>query len=266
MGIDERGVVLSPDTIAMPDFVSALPANLLAAANRVLGQALSVATAGQLPPGVIKVPKSIITKRVLELAEAGQRLRYGDATNRVLADLLLDWQGVRNFNEGFDQILRVTDAGREFRQALMAEMEKADALDGVGRLAERAPDFAGRGEAWALAAVNLSGIELSFSDGTNSATLDHSDVVRALAYRGERGHWLVADASSPSAVFRWTITNTVPSAEFSALLIGTNGSAVRYRWTVSTPPAGSCCCRRARSRTGNPRAGQPAPAPRRAGR
>src|SRR4030095_6424920 len=110
MGIDERGVVLSPDTLAMPDFVNALPSNLLAAANRVLGQALSVATAGQLPPGVIKVPKSIITKRVLELAEAGQRLRYGDGLNRVLADLLLDWQGGRNFNEGFDQILRVTNA------------------------------------------------------------------------------------------------------------------------------------------------------------
>src|SRR6185369_11420548 len=117
-----------------------LPTNLLNAANRVLGQALSVATAGQVPPGVINVPKSLITKRVLELAEAGQRLRYGDPLKRVLADLLADWQGGRNFSPGFDQILRATDAGREFREALMVEIELADALDANARLAERAPD------------------------------------------------------------------------------------------------------------------------------
>src|SRR5207253_1005978 len=44
-GIDERGVDLSPDAISMPDFVNALPSPLVDAANRVLGQALSVATA-----------------------------------------------------------------------------------------------------------------------------------------------------------------------------------------------------------------------------
>src|SRR6185436_15461107 len=99
------------------------------AAHRVLGQALSVNTAAQLPPGVKSVPRGILTTRILELAEAGQRLSYHDGTNRVLADLLLDWQGGRSFNDGFDQILRETDAGREFRDALMVEIEKADALD-----------------------------------------------------------------------------------------------------------------------------------------
>ena len=62
MGIDERGVALSPDSIGMPDFVNALPTNLISAANRVLGQALSVATAAQLPPGVIKVAEDRSTK------------------------------------------------------------------------------------------------------------------------------------------------------------------------------------------------------------
>src|SRR6185437_3044062 len=114
------GVVLSPDTLALPDFANSLPTNLLNAANRVLGQALSIATAGQLPAGIINIPKSIVTERVLELAQAGQRLRYGDSTNRVLADLLFDWQSGRISNDGFDQILRVTDAGREFRNAIMA--------------------------------------------------------------------------------------------------------------------------------------------------
>ena len=50
-GIDERGVALSPDTIGYPDYVDELPADLFAAANQALGQALSVATAAQLPPG-----------------------------------------------------------------------------------------------------------------------------------------------------------------------------------------------------------------------
>ena len=94
-----NGVTLSPDTIGMPDFVNALRQPLIDAANRVLGQALSVATAGQLPLGVKNVPRSLITTRVLELAEAGQRLGYHDSTNRVLADLLLDWQGARKLRE-----------------------------------------------------------------------------------------------------------------------------------------------------------------------
>ena len=118
MGVDERGVALSPDSIGYPNFVDELPDDLFAAADRVLGQALSVATAAQLPPGVKKVRKSFITKKALELAEAGQRLRYGDKLERVLADLLLDWQGGRNFRDGFDQILRTTDAGRQWRETL----------------------------------------------------------------------------------------------------------------------------------------------------
>ncbi|MCW5558717.1 MAG: hypothetical protein KIT22_12930, partial [Verrucomicrobiae bacterium] len=40
IGVDERGVVLSPDSLALPDQVNSLPAGLLFAANRVLGQAL----------------------------------------------------------------------------------------------------------------------------------------------------------------------------------------------------------------------------------
>ena len=48
-GVDERGVALSPDTLVLPNFVDELPADLLDAANRVLGQALSVAKAGQPP-------------------------------------------------------------------------------------------------------------------------------------------------------------------------------------------------------------------------
>ena len=240
MGIDERGVVLSPDTLAVPDFVNSLPTNLVQAANRVLGQALSVATAGQLPPGVLSIPKSIITKRVLELAEAGQRLKYGDELNHVLVDLLLDWQGGRTSNPGFDQILRTTDAGREFRETLSAEQEKADALDGIARLVLLAPDLVGRGEAWAVAAANVPGILVILHDATNSATLDHSEIAGALGYGATRGAWLVANTAVAGGTFRWTVTNTLPSADFAAVFIDTNGSARVLRWTVPNPSPGSC--------------------------
>ena len=240
MGIDERGVALSPDTIAMPDFVNSLPTNLLAAANRVLGQALSVATAGQLPPGVVNVPKSIITTRVLELAEAGQRLQYGDTLNRVLADLMFDWQGGRVFNDGFDQIMRATDAGREFREALMASVETADALDATARLVGRAPDAAGRGEAWVLASADSSAVEISLTDGTNNATLDRSDLPGALAYRGTRGHLAAILGTGSNAIVRWSISGTVTNAQLAALLVRTNGTAQFLRWSVTNPPAGAC--------------------------
>ena len=234
MGIDERGVVLSPDTLAMPHYVSALPSNLVAAASRMLGQALSAATAGQLPPGILSVPKSIITKRVLELAEAGQRLSYGDTTNRVLVDLLLDWQGGRTFDNGFDQILRATDAGRDFREVLVAEQEQADALDGVGRISDRAADVAGRGESWVSAAVNNSKVQLSFVDGTNSVVSERSDVRGAALYPGSRGGWLVAGAGVRSGVFKWFVTNAA-SLNLSVLHVETNGTARDFHWTVSSP-------------------------------
>lgn len=37
MGIDERGVALSPDSIGMPDYVDELPEELIHAASRVFG-------------------------------------------------------------------------------------------------------------------------------------------------------------------------------------------------------------------------------------
>ncbi|RIL05407.1 MAG: hypothetical protein DCC71_10460, partial [Proteobacteria bacterium] len=118
MGVDERGVALSPDAIGYPDYVADLAAAapvVFAALERYLGQALSVASAAQLPPGVQSVSRGALTRRVVEIAEAGQRLRYGDAPERVLADLLLDLAGGRAPHAGLDQIWRETDAGRELR-------------------------------------------------------------------------------------------------------------------------------------------------------
>ncbi len=239
MGIDERGVALSPDSLALPDQVTHLPAGILAAANRVLGQGIGVATAAQLPTGVLPVAKSILTTRALELAEAGQRLSYGESLSRVLADLMLDWQGGRSFNAGFDQILRETDAGREWRDALTAAIESADGLDAVGRMEFQAPDLAGRGEAFVMAATTEGSVELQNGAPDRWATVARSGEPRALVYGGSRGTWAVAGGAAGGPVV-WRFPGLVRSAELSVLESSTNGTARLLRWTVADPLPEAC--------------------------
>jgi len=115
-GVDERGVTLSPDTIPLPDFIDQLPPPLVAAAQRVLGQALSVNSAGQVPTGVLRVSRSLVrgnnAAMPLRLLEAAQRVRYGDPLARVLPDLALDWQGAREFDAGWGPMPVVNGAKR----------------------------------------------------------------------------------------------------------------------------------------------------------
>ncbi len=239
MGIDERGVVLSPDTLAMPDYATNLPPALLSAAIRVLGQGLSVATAAQLPPGVIPVSRSILTTRVLELAEAGQRLAYGESLDRVLVDLLLDWQGGRSFNAGFDQILRATNAGREWREAVAHELAAADGVDAVARLARRSPDLAGRGEAWRVAAANTGSIQVGFGGGARVAEVLSSGETQSLVYAGQRGVWAVFPGGR-SAEVQWRFTEEVAQAEVSLVDVGTNGLGRTLRWQLDAPSTNAC--------------------------
>lgn len=241
MGIDERGVPLSPDSIGMPDYVNELSTNLLLAANRVLGQALSVATAGQLPPNVKPTGRAIVTRRVLDLAEAGQRLRYGDSMNRVLTDVLLDWQGGREFNEGFDQILRETDAGREFRDALAVEIGNADSFGSIQRLVDRGADIAGRGEAWIIGVADHTNISFSITSSGNSTTANQSEISRAAGYSGAWGQLLVAASGTNEIAFRWTFTNALPQAELAVLCVNTNGTARQFRWSLANVQLNTSC-------------------------
>jgi hypothetical protein len=239
MGVDERGVALSPDSLALPDFVNQLPSELLFAANRVLGQALSGATAGQLPPGVLRVGRSTVIRRVLDLAEAGQRLQYGDPLPRVLADLLRDWQGGRDPSAAFDQIMRETEAGREWREALMAAMEAADTGHGTERLIDRAADLAGLGQELVMASANSGELLTAFGDGDGDgdglATTDRSTQPFALVYGGTRGAW-ASSRWETNATFVWTFTNGPPAADLAVLLVSTQGTARQLRWNIPTPP------------------------------
>lgn len=236
VGVDERGVPLSPDSIAMPDFVNYLPAEVVAAATRVLGQALSIATAGQLPPGITRIHNSIITRRVLDLAEAGQRVSYGDPLSRVLPDLLLDWQGGRQPNAAFDELLRESDAGADWTIALYAAMGNADSLSGIERLISRGSDFAGLGQEFALAAAGSGTLRIDFAGTTNAAVHTFSSQSYARVFDGDTGPWAFTPPLS-NTMFTWQFTNAPASGRMGVLIVTTNGRATQLSWQVPNPPA-----------------------------
>lgn len=245
-GVDERGVALSPDSIGYPEWVSALPTELFAAADRVLGQALSVATAGRLPSGVRRTTTRVVEEKVIELAEAGQRLRYDDDPRRVFADLALDWQGSRTFDAGFDQILRETDAGREWREAVARQQETGDPRSAPERLGGLASSLAGLGRAWWMASVDVSDVELTeVSIGTplrgtntiNTVTRGRSEVQQALGYGGSRGNWIAARPGT-NVVFSWRVPQAMPKATLGFLEIGADGAGENLVWTLDALQAG----------------------------
>ena len=108
----------------MPDYVNDLPPDLVAAANRVLGQALSVATAGQLPPGVQRSANPSSPGACSNWPKPASGVRYGDPLSRVLPDLLRDWHGGRVADGPFDQLLRETNAGEEWRSPCLLRLRE----------------------------------------------------------------------------------------------------------------------------------------------
>ncbi len=124
-GVDERGVPLAPNAIVLPKTTEHLPPALVAAAQRVLGQAFSIATAPaeSIPAGALFVRRQTVIDRGVELAQAGERVGFGEPLARVVQDLLLDWIGNSTFDAGFDQILRTTGAGTAFLDEIAAVLQ-----------------------------------------------------------------------------------------------------------------------------------------------
>lgn len=241
MGVDERGVALSPDSIGMPDFALELPETVQFAATRVLGQALSVATAAQLPPGVLSINKSIVTRRVLDLAEAGQRIRYGDALPRVLRDLILDWEGGRESNGGFDQIMRETDAGREWREAVYAAFRNSESRDATSSLISHAPDLAGLNQTWVLGGANSGVHFLTQPTGTNEARLARSGLVEDLVYgNATNGTWSISrPGTNVPVLLNWTTPEAVNGLTLVALILRGDGEGRLVQWTIANSKAGA---------------------------
>ena len=129
VGVGERNVPLSPDTLVLPSQAELLPPAVLAAAMRVLGQAWSVANTppNLLPAGVTRISKQVVTTKALALAEAGLRMTLKQPALDAVRDLLPDFYGPAPIDRGFDQLLRTTDAGRNFSRAVGGALAPAAA-------------------------------------------------------------------------------------------------------------------------------------------
>jgi hypothetical protein len=138
IGVGERNVPLSPDTLVLPTSTAALPVPVVDAAMRVLGQAWSIANApaGTLPQGVIRVSGQVVVKKALALAEAGLRVTLGQSSDAAVRDLLVDFFSGDPVDPGFDQLLRTTEAGHAFVQAVGAALSDTALQTGGGQAYE----------------------------------------------------------------------------------------------------------------------------------
>lgn len=215
-GVVERGVPASPNTIVLPETVRFLPDGLVSAALRVLGQGFSIATApaGSLPAGVAFVRRQAIVDRALELGEAGQRAGFGEPVVEVLYDLLLDWLGDRRFDPGFDQLLRVTNAGAallaEFGEQFAGEVAGGGAAAFLDAFTAQTVPRDGHLAAIAGAATGPAPVELRIFDaegrgagpGSDAGERDlpQADLVPMSAGPGRLDLALVAALESPEYV------------------------------------------------------------------
>jgi hypothetical protein len=120
MGLGERQIHLSPDTLVLPQTLDTLPEALREAMLHILGQAHSIATSkAALPVGVLPIRSTTLSGPITTgLNEAGRFLTMGVERRRVWADL---WQlFIQNPDPGFDQLVRTTEAGRALRDTLLA--------------------------------------------------------------------------------------------------------------------------------------------------
>jgi hypothetical protein len=145
-GIGDRGIPLSPESLTLPPYAQDLPADFLTTAMRVLGLAHSVATAPQGAPIGISTPidSAVVAQRGQQLAEAGLRVRIGEAGVTAVGDLMLDWLGGTqagtpappggtpappgtSFDPGFDEVMRTTHAGHDLESAWAGIIQAAQA-------------------------------------------------------------------------------------------------------------------------------------------
>jgi hypothetical protein len=244
MSVDERGVPLSSQVILYPEWVKLLPASLQRAADHVLGQALSSATAAILPPGIRKVELETVRGRVIELAEAAQRISYQDTPERTYLDLLLDWHGGRLQSLGFDQIMRESNAGTEFATALVQSIPSNAGSPGLGWIQTRARDLAGRSELWGFAATSTSATLPSLSIAGVTTSSSSQSILESGALFGPRGNLAFVrnprqNAQDPEVSFR--VPSNTPSYTVAWFELDGAGDVATTSWTVASDPVLDVC-------------------------
>lgn len=200
-GIGERNIRLNPDTLCIPQTLEGrdgLPERLREAMLRVLGQAYSVATTkGALPVGVLPIARGTVTDRMAQtLSEQGVFLKMGTDRARIWWEL---WSAfTRNTDEGFDQLVRTTEAGAELRAAFLAAWRTW--ADSSRTPAERLKEMASYGYGVSgTAVVALKGAEeglsIGMTDGTGQVLQNVSPLpalgAKGAAWGGEGGNHLL---------------------------------------------------------------------------
>lgn len=228
VGVGERGVVLSPDTLVLPAQVSALPGSVVDAAMRVLGQAWSIANAwpGTLPGGVARIDRTVVKAKALALAEAGLRITLGEPQANAVRDLLTDFSGGATLDVGFDQLLRQTNAGRAFFDAAGAALG-ADAVvspldfeQALSTVAASGPDFL----AFAVASASGTPPRVAIVDAAGRRT-EAPSAPGVLPLAQIRGASLVPLGDPASAPVLGLIALPA-AAPYTIELTGTEGSPV----------------------------------------
>ena len=125
-GVGEQNIPLSPDTLVLPSYTKHLPSGVIESAMLLLGEAYSIAMTPPttLPIGLPNVDRKAVVQRVRDLAEAGQRIEYGETLLPSLEVLALDWLGNGNPNLPFDTLRRLTSKGKRFAEELAKLFEQ----------------------------------------------------------------------------------------------------------------------------------------------
>jgi hypothetical protein len=240
LAVGERGVPLSPDTLVLPSAVDNLPATVVEAAMRVLGQGWSVANApsGTLPANVTRTSKTVVTQKALALAEAGLRVGLGQPPLDAVRDLVFDFEG-GTADAGFDQILRQTEAGRDFAKvagnALRPAMQSAGTPGAYERataqLAASGADFltfSTGGDVPLGVTLTDSLGNAAKSDGTNGFTSDAVATATLLPF-GTDAKQFLGLVANPSSI-PYTVVfdaNGSGSADFSFTIARGSNSFLR---------------------------------------
>jgi len=236
LGVGERGVPLSPDTLVLPAATSFVPQDVLNAAMRVLGQAWSVTNApsGTLPSGVIRTTKEVVTQKALALAEAGLRINLGQPQTDAVRDLLFDFYGGSPVDAGFDQVLRTTSAGTELARAIgIALQGTSETSGGAAEYERQVAQIAASGSDFVSFAVgNVTGAPVTMaiidaqgrraSSDTTAATLTASEIPSAV---------IVPFGTTPTASRLGVIASPV-SPPYRLEMTGTGSGTINLSVTV----------------------------------
>jgi hypothetical protein len=263
-GVGELGIPLSPDTLVIPTFGDALPADLTEAAMGLLGQAYSVATApeGALPPGVARIPRDTVTRMATGLSEAGLRIRLGEPALRSVEELLLDLAGSDLPDPAFDDLRLRSSQGAKVAAAAAAVLGAGAASQGLldfqqalgGDLTSRTPHLS----------VAAGGLRVRISDdagGTLGTLAADGPAARGMPY-GER-LVLRPDAAGPGSGRTLDVVARLEAGRYTVEAVAAAAGSVDLGIVFPRPAAGGGAGAgplRRRDRAGGlrPQAGSPA--------